>query len=169
MEPWWEFVVQHEAELRRMCRRAVKQRLDLEEDLYSAVVIDRAESIYNTYDPDHPSGAPLKTHMFINMRLYAHKWMATQGRPRAARFDVQLSDGHDVRTEENADLAEREWVEVLLSRLDVYHQRIVRLYHWEGLTFQEIAHRLGYSAKGTARNHYIEALEQIVEVLERLN
>ena len=121
----WDFVVEHERELRRMCESVCRYRPDLVEDLYSAVVIDRAVMVYRTYNPEHESGAPLKTHMLINLRFYAYKWLATLGRPRAARFDVQLPDEYDAAHDERNELALSGWVEDMVGRLDPYYQRIL--------------------------------------------
>ncbi|MEQ1895552.1 MAG: sigma-70 family RNA polymerase sigma factor [Planctomycetota bacterium] len=83
-----------------------------------------------------------------------------------------MTYGHDAdqnvllaRNEELARL-EFEWVHVALERLGPPADDIVRLKHFEELTFEEIGQRLSISPN-TAKTHYYRALERLREVLAR--
>lgn len=169
MEDHWSFVLKHERELRNLCAVMCRGRNDVIDELYSDCVIGRAPNIWATYDTNHESCTTMRTHMFTNMKFYMWKWMNCMGRRYSERNDTSLSSTYDIPGNNQditliLDLKDR--VEVILDRISEYDADILYMYHWEGLTFKEMAERLGVLSKGTARNRYIEAMKAARDALE---
>lgn len=160
MEPHWEFVLRHEKALRSLCRRMCRQRHDLVEDLFSDCVVARAADIMKTYDPEHESGASLKHHMFVNMRLYMWKWMNRMGRKYAERHNMNMGDDFDVGRSEQDQLELKDWVTTIVEQLSEYDAYVLSRHVVDGLTFKQIADEVGGISKSTARKDYLEAISR---------
>ena len=165
MADCWDFVIENEDRLRAFVEVACKGQYHLYDDLWASCVMDRVQGIFATYDVNHESGASLSTHMFASIRLYIYKFMAkqAQGRVKGGKFQGQLSTDYDeVATESEIEheLETRELVQYVLTRLPEYDARLLRMYHWDEMTFQEMADELGFNAKGSARLHYRSALKR---------
>lgn len=161
MEPWWQFVVDNEAALRATCRMQCRGRWDLVEDLYSECVIGRAQAIYETYDPDHSSGAALATHMFGNMRKYMWKWMNRLGRPYCERLHSQPADDFDAAEELDLRRDDIDEVQVLLSRVTEYEKNLLLLHYVHEYSYAEMGRRFLGCSKGTAKRHTDLAMESL--------
>lgn len=167
MEPWWEFILEHEVQLRRLCARQALGRQDLVDDMYCDVVVGRCKAVYMCYNPSHESGASLKHFMLLNLRLYMSKWIATKGRARAARFDVQLPKDFDVGDnghESCADFDAKELVKKIMGELSYEQRALVRLYYWEGYTFKDIAEHMGFLTEGAWKARHRVILERAMQV-----
>lgn len=171
MADCWDFVIENEERLRSFVEVACRGNYHLLDDLWASCVMDRVEGIHATYDPQHISGASLKTHMFASIRFYIYKYMnkQAQGKVKGGKYQGQLSTDYDEAAEESREVMEletRELVQYVMGKLPEYDARLLKMYHWDEMTFQEMADELGYHAKGSARLHYIAALKRATTIVE---
>lgn len=168
MDPWWEFVLAHEKRLKKLCASQCRGRTDVIDELWCDVVVGRAEAIYKTYNPEHESGASLTSHMITNMRFYMFKWITSMGRPYSNRHQQRLPEDYDREGVQRDELELKDWVNTIMERLSEYDRSILHMYHYQDMTFKEIAAVLGYRAKGTARSRYLDAMERARAISDSL-
>jgi RNA polymerase sigma-70 factor (ECF subfamily) len=101
-------------------------------------------------------------------RIAMHEFMNCFRRSTRSRvLDVEDMDstvdrgasGHSKRTDD------QELLEVMLDRLGPPGDDVLRLKHYEGLTFDEVGARLSLSAN-TVKTHYYRSLKRLRELLE---
>ncbi len=171
MPDCWDFVIENENKLKAFVEVACRGNYHLLDDIWAACIMDRVQNIHATYDPRHESGASLKTHMFASIRFYIYKYMnkQAQGRVKGGKYQGQLSTEYDEEAEESRaviELEAAETVQYVLGKLPEYDVELLKMYHWDGMTFQQMADALGFHAKGSARLHYLAALKRATTIAE---
>lgn len=137
-EEIWQLVQDNEKALRRICSKLLppSRREELDE-MYGAVVLERAHSIMNTYDA--AKGAGPRHHLLVNVRWYAYKWINRQQVLRR-RAGASIED-HEPRAEEDQDTSLR--VDTILEGVPDSHAQILKWRYASGFTPAEIAEHLG--------------------------
>lgn len=165
----WEFIRLHEKELKGLVKRSCRGRFDLCDDIWCDVIVARTEQCMSTWD--EALGSSLKQHVFRALKWYVFKWLNKQLHLRYV--EGQLAARHSPLYDETAcsftpfvDFERSDEVQYILSQLDEYDRSLLELYHLGGLTFEAIGDILNVS-KGTARNHYILALEKARDIAQR--
>ena len=156
----WKYVLNNETQLRRLVRQCCRGQYHLCEDIWCDVVIARTPRLVEvTYD----GSVPLEAYVIRSLRWYIFKWLNGKG-TKALCEDIDMIDesqepmytvDHDVSDE----------VQYLLRGLDEYDRSILIMHLIAGHNLTEIGDILGVS-KGTARNHYLRALERARENID---
>lgn len=157
MEPCWQFVIDNESAIKRICEVAAKGRVELAEELYS-LSLERVPGIFRTFDES--KGASISTHVYKNLAWYVWKWVKQKGRPKLERYQQAIPDGFDVVDAKGSiDIDTADEVNTILGRLPKYDRLLLMLYHFTGLTYEEIGEVVGTS-KSVICHDYAAALER---------
>jgi len=149
----WDFLEQHDKSIRFLIKRAVRRcygdKKALAEELYSDVVLVKVPILIERYDST--KGASLITYVKRSLAWYFIRHVKRANRKRMSRipdnFDAEFSCNHDTKLD----------VYNALVRLPPKQRAVVRWYHFEDMTFQEIAD-LWEMPKSSVRNLYLEAI-----------
>ena len=142
----WALVLRNERLLRREVARFLpKDRRHEFEELYSDVVYGRCCSIMLTYDPYHVPPVKPITHLCVNARWYAFKWVHAQARRAAEYSSINMRDVALRTYTEDHDGRLR--VESTLRPLPSEMAKLLEWTHMKGFTPKEIADHTGQSIK----------------------
>ena len=127
----------------RLLRREVARFLPKDqrhefEELYSDVVYGRCCNIMRTYDGS--MGAKPITHLCVNVRWYAYKWVTARSRAHEL-IDLTDKKNHDIATY-TQDHDGKLRVESVLRPLPCEVRRLLEWVHMRGFTPKEIATHL---------------------------
>ena len=150
----WEFILEEQQALKRLCASMSRRDRILAEDMMSDVIPVYVPKAIACWDATKSS---LRGHVMRSVRMYLWKY----SNYRHAPGDGTLEDASGARrmrveVEPVADL--RDEVRHVLAQLPPYERSLLHMYHMCSLTHEEMADVLGVS-KGTARVHYRRALE----------
>jgi len=117
---------------------------------------------------DHYDGSSaLETWIYGFCGTQIVKFLERRRRRSAMTYGHEADESETLTRDEELLRLEFEWVHVALGRLGPPAEDIVRLKHFEELTFEEIGQRLALSPN-TAKTHYYRALERLRDVLAPL-
>jgi RNA polymerase sigma-70 factor (ECF subfamily) len=149
-------VRRHQARLHDLARRRLGQ-VDCADDMTQNAFLQVFEAI-ERYEPRGKFGA------YLNQVLKNQCRMANRARARrleGLRADIAPDDIATCELDREALLAGADAV----ARLDGKLRDIVELRHWLGLSFAEIAARVG-APIGTVRRRHFDALERLQRALD---
>lgn len=152
----WELVVSNRPILRREIRRFLpRERADELDEMYSDVVLARAQRIMELYCPD--KGAKPLTYLIANCRWYAYKWVHGRNGSweepnpiKAAKSLQQTVAATGVEPDYAVDYDTRLRVQSILEQLPQDAANLLRWHLMSGFTFQEIGEHLQMKAKKVA-------------------
>ena len=121
--PGWQFLIDHWAELYRLC--------DSDDDCFAYAALDRVPRLVDsTYNP---ALGDLKQYVFNSVKRYRYKWVMR--RQEASLDEIEISCLQSVELE----------VVDLLDGLCPKDRELIELRFLHGLTYRELESRLGRS------------------------
>lgn len=172
------FIELYEKKIRGMIANSCRGRKELIDEIFSDVVLHYTENAFRTFDPT--KGQTLYQHVMHTLRWYVGKWLNKRLRNmRRETSETDLSNGEPGETvlrelaiaksgEPGGDaLDNAEIVRKILANVPEYERALLMLRHVAGLSFPEIAKRLGVS-ESTARTQCDNALVCAKRVAARL-
>lgn len=152
----WEFVEENYEGIRNLCRRMCRRRYDLVDDMLSDMVTTYVPAIFENWDPTFD--VPPDKKAWVDLKWYCWKWMNRRMRTEVIRFP-QLEFEEEIPDKRKDEHDLRDEVQTLLSKLSAYDSAMLSMHLLCSMTFEDIGNALDIS-KGTARNHYIKALNR---------
>jgi DNA-directed RNA polymerase specialized sigma24 family protein len=167
----WELVIANQRLLRREIRKFLpRERQGELDEMYSDVVLARAQRIMELYKPDHQAAGTSKTarpltYLIANCRWYAYKWVhgrngswqepspvkrARSLSPIPETSGIGDSDREALRAFEPSYLQNYDTplrVQSILGQLPVEAADLLRWHVMSGFTFKEIGDHLGIGAR----------------------
>jgi len=127
------------------------------EDMFAEAIVDKAESVYNSFDPTRNDN--VEGFMLSRWRYRCRDWIADKVKQLQKEETVNselLNDVCSVHPEFSA-LAAKDEVIAILDCLASFDRRLLTLKIVHGWTFDQIAAKL-HSAESTVRVKFNEAL-----------
>lgn len=150
---WLTWLGEHEAQVRRMCRRIAGNRPDLADDMYGECV-DRLARVFELYCDGFDNA--LDTYVFANLKWYAYK-----AKVRWTQAVYIEDDPPDV-TSNDFEVADS--IEYLRGRMDPVDFTILWLKFVDGMTHEDVGDIVGFGRE-TARKRFNAALAHARECL----
>jgi len=146
----------------KVCNKVCRKRIHLVDDMFSEVVLEYIPRIIDCWKPELST---LTSHVRARLRMYGSKWLNHPQTNRASlipgKSTVPLDKVDTYQVDETTSIEEADNVEYLMRSLTGYERRVVSLHVLWGLTFADIAKKVGVNKDKIAKV-YQEAISKCV-------
>lgn len=167
------YITENYEELMKLCLRTVKDKEQAIEVL-NAVVYFRLPGLMSRWNPEKGRFAAFAGYSLV-LYIWKYRQRKYEIQAKAPSFSSSHKDlvieeeiGNRNTSDPLEHVANKEIISIGLARLEDYSRWLVVARIVDGLSFDEMAEKLGVS-KGTAFNHYSKAFIQFRKILRELS
>lgn len=150
----FDFIIENEVRLKRICLKACKERRDLVEEMYSDVVYDVVDKAFQSFN----GSGNIEGWIYVNVWRYSARWFQRWIRDKNRKCELI-----PIECKHTFALDSVESVQQVLDSLSEWHRYIVWLYIGLGYNFGEIA-TLAQMSESWVRLQYREAMRQLIGI-----